>query len=404
MKIIRKDIIPYSPLRKALGAFVILLLSALLLFLYRMPDLLFDRARADYYCKNLFGYVSFFGNMVSNMLLFSITENIVIVGGLTLIVLFFILLYMTIKRLVSGGTGKTGRNIFKLSVVILLILNILMADYQLMHGINYRRTPIAHELGIDTGSQRSYEEYCEALKWAYAGMIEARSQLGEDYNGVAHMKTNFGGAVYDANIVMDQVSDRYGLGLSRNYINAKPVSLSRYWSYTGITGFYDMLIGEANVNTDYLDITGIPLTICHEISHAKGYARESDATVCAILTCIHSSRPDFRYAGFLRIFLELYSITTEYAQFSGQELPTYINQDLILAIDRDMQAAREYEAGLADNFYTRMIERFSNKANDAFLKANGQKDGVRSYEIRSSIFIEFYFDYVKESSDDQGRP
>ena len=160
-----------------------------------------------------------------------------------------------------------------------------------------------------------------------------------------------------------------------------------------------MLIGEANINTDYIDITEFPVTLCHEISHAKGYARENDAQTLAILSCIHSPRADFRYAGFIYVFNELYAITYQYAKAYDYDMPSFIDYDLLVDVDRDLVASEMYDQSLADNIYTRLVEKFSRKANDVFLKANGQEDGVESYNVPSSIFLEFYFKHVKAETD-----
>ena len=43
----------------------------------------------------------------------------------------------------------------------------------------------------------------------------------------------------------------------------------------------------------------IPHTICHELSHLKGFMREDEANFIGYLACIGSDSPDFRYSGYL---------------------------------------------------------------------------------------------------------
>ena len=43
----------------------------------------------------------------------------------------------------------------------------------------------------------------------------------------------------------------------------------------------------------------IPHTICHELSHLKGFMREDEANFIGYLACIRSDDPMFRYSGYL---------------------------------------------------------------------------------------------------------
>ena len=83
---------------------------------------------------------------------------------------------------------------------------------------------------------------------------------------------------------------------------AKPVQLSHWWSYTGITGMYFPMLAEANVNIDVPD-SSIPATAAHELAHTRGFAREDECNFLAYLTCIHSDSADFRYSGLLMAYI-----------------------------------------------------------------------------------------------------
>ncbi len=82
----------------------------------------------------------------------------------------------------------------------------------------------------------------------------------------------------------------------------KPVQLSHWWSYTGITGMYFPFFAEANVNIDVPD-SGIPATAAHELAHTRGFAREDECNFLAYLACIHHSSGDVRYSGYLSAYI-----------------------------------------------------------------------------------------------------
>jgi hypothetical protein len=231
------------------------------------------------------------------------------------------------------------------------------------------------------------------------GMVEARSHLGEDYNGVAHMNQSFENSATHANSLIDAFGREYGIPVSGNYLRAKPVSMSHYWSYTHIVGFYDMFLGEVNVNTDYMDIIEFPITLTHEICHAKGYASETDCNLLAALACCSSARADFRYAGYYEIFWSVYPIAEEIADATGEAVPQYYQTSEMEPVYRDMRASIHYWKNIDDEIdaiYEKLginIKEVSNATNDAFLKSNGES-GVDSYQVPDSSYVRFYLTYV----------
>ena len=372
---------------------ILLLLLMILGAVYYLPQILIGPGLADMYCRKVFPVVAFLPNSFNTFFLFSLTENIVVCGSVILLVLLIRRIVILIKTLVRRGLNSFMSSSYKILRNILIVAVCMMLVFQMMHGVNYRRPSIPQVMGL-TRAEHTYEEYAMALKWAYDGMLSARRQLGEDYNGVAHMTTTFEEAVYDANALMNTVSQEYDYGMSGNYIRAKGVSLSHYWSYTGISGVYDMFLGEANLNTDYLDILYFPVTLCHEITHAKGYARESDANTAAVLACIRSPRADFRYAGYYAIFTDLYNKTASYAKEEGKAMPISLGEPGFEAVVRDIEASHAYDMSLEDNPFTRFVESFSESANNTFLEANGQTGGTQTYIIPTSIYVDYFCIYV----------
>ena len=305
--------------RIVLKAVLIVVLTALFVIACEINNYI-PKEFADYYCTKIFPYVSLPFQCISMFFQFSLTEGIVVcIFPLLAIGLICWLVFMIKKLMTRGALAffyKSLRNLLICCLVLAVI-------FQAMHGINYRRKSAVAELKLDTAEDLTFEDYCECLRWAYMGMIEARSHLGEDYNGVAHMDQSFeNNAVYACSL-LDKFSEKYDVPLTRNYVRAKPVSLSHYWSYTYIVGMYDPFLGEANINTDYMNITEFPITLCHELCHAKGYASETDCNIIASLACCSSSRADFRYSGYCWIFWNIYSVTAKIASETGQVMPEY---------------------------------------------------------------------------------
>ena len=355
-----------------------------------------DREIADIYCDNIFEWVALPANILSGIFSTSITEMLVVTAVLIGIFLLFYSIYRTIRYIFGCGSRKYPARAFTFLVLVILITIFMSSVYYLMHGINFKRTPAYVRLGIslDNDSTRSYETYLAALNWAYMGMVQNRAKLGEDYEGVAHLSSSFEQCVSDANDLMDSFSYTYDLGMSRTFIRAKAVSLSRLWSSTHIVGMYDPFLGESNINTDYMDVLDLPLSICHEIAHAKGYARESDANTIAALALIHSDRADFKYAGYYYIFNNLYPTVSRYASEEGEDIPNYFADRLCDGVINDMEAQKRYWDYIESGYLAETIEDISENVNNTFLEANGQTGGTQTYHVPQNIFVEFYCLYV----------
>ena len=377
-------------LRIALSVFLTIAFTGALLCNRFIP-----RSFADYYGSNVFPYVSAPIQSISMSFQNSLTENFVIILVPVLIVGIISWIVILIKKIMSHGAArflyKSYRNVMILAVIGALI-------FQFMHGFNYRRTRVTGELAL-TDKELTFEDYRKTLDWAYLGMVEARSYLGEDYNGVAHMKASFENSATHANSLINSFGDKYGVPVSENYVRAKPVSMSHYWSYTHIVGVYDPFLGEVNLNTDYMNIVEFPITLCHELCHSKGYASETDCNFLATLACCSSARADFRYAGFYEIFWNIYPIAEDIAEATGETLPEYYLTEEIKPVYRDMRASIAYWRNIDDEvdmLYEKLgidITEVSNATNDAFLKTNGES-GVDSYQVPDSSYVRFYLTYV----------
>ncbi|HAW15996.1 MAG TPA: hypothetical protein DCW41_04755 [Clostridiales bacterium] len=373
-----------------------------ILLLLMLPRMVLSRAAADFYSSRIFPVIAFPLDSLSNLFYVSLTENIIVVGSIFLLILLVFGIVSGIKTVRRKGWRPFFTSLIKVVAVLLILADTGVRIFQLMHGLNYLRTPAAGRMVTET-MDHTYEDYEDTLTWAYQGMIAARYELGEDYLGVAHMQSSFPDCVDDANLLINSVSYYYDLDMSVNYVRSKPVALSRIWGYTHIAGAYDPLLGETNIKTDYIDVLHFPVTLCHEIAHAKGYARESDANTIAVISCILSDRADFRYAGYYYIFINLYGTVRDYAEHEGRELPEYTSYPAFEMVRRDMIAFNDnyhiYETGVIAD----LIAEFSEDANNAFLEANGQEGGTDTYVVPSNFYVDYFCERI-QVTDNEDNP
>ncbi|NPV92708.1 MAG: DUF3810 domain-containing protein [Firmicutes bacterium] len=234
-------------------------------------------------------------------------------------------------------------------------------------GLNFNRLPLADILGLEVRPARVAElaGLCSDLA-REAG--ELRDRVEEDGRGVMAPRGGYRGVFERAEAGFDLAAVNHpqfgGVRLA-----PKPLMLSSLVSYTGVTGVYGPLTGEANVNVD----SPSPLlaaTVCHEMSHQRGFAREDEANYIAYLTCGLNPDPDFQYSGKLLGLLHAMNALYRYDPRSYAE----IRRGYHPGVQRDIDEIARYS-----RIHQGPLERNVQSLNDLYLKANNQRDGVDSY-------------------------
>jgi hypothetical protein len=332
---------------------------------------------SESYAVNMYPWISRPATFLSSLIPVSLTE---------ILVLFFagsLLLWLTWLIVRTVQSDHRNRLLFRTVLVLCIVFSVSSASFTLMHGINYTRIPLEKSLDLD-GSHWSEEELVEVTLWMQQQMNDTRAELMEDEDGSMILSTSIMQALSDGYKGMDRAGEDFP-ELSGSMVRAKPVVLSLYWSYTGITGMYFPFLGEANVNID-IPACELPMTICHEISHTRGIAREQDANLAGFLACIYSERIDFQYSGYAYAFLYCLSDLRAANIDEYQSVVSEISD----GVYRDWQQEDEYWSR-----FEGPVQETSTEINDSYLKANQQEEGVRSYTLVTNQIIDYYFTYVK---------
>ena len=147
-----------------------------------------------------------------------------------------------------------------------------------------------------------------------------------------------------------------------------------------LSGIYSPFTIEANYNGDMQDYY-IPFTACHELSHLRGFMQEQEANFIAYLACIGSEEAAFAYSGSLSGWTQCMNVLYRADYDAWEEL----REQLPAEVEVDLQLNREFWAK-----YDGRIAEVSNRVNDTYLKANGQKDGVESYNRMVDLIVAYY--------------
>ena len=150
------------------------------------------------------------------------------------------------------------------------------------------------------------------------------------------------------------------------------------------TGIYLPFTVEANYNGD-MPAYDKPFTVCHELSHLRGFMEEQEANFIAFLACIGSERADFQYSGYLSGWVYCMNALYRADYESWQE----VRGTLAAAAEPDLTANNEFW-----DRHEGTISETAERINDTYLTANGQTDGVQSYNRMVDLIVAYYGDDI----------
>jgi hypothetical protein len=267
----------------------------------------------------------------------------------------------------SARTLRWGRALGAALADLTLVAGVLALAFVVLWGLNYRRVPFATSAGLDA-APAPVDELRELAADLARRANGLREGLAEDSQGV--MRTREGPADVFARTKagFDAAAAHYP-GLAGSCVRPKPLLLSEALSWMGLTGIYSPFTGEPNVNVAAPE-SELPFSASHETAHQRGFAREDEANFIGYLACRFHPDADFNYSGTLAA-----SVHTSNALFvADREAWKAVEAERSSAVKRDLDAARAWAER-----HEGPASRASERVNDAYLRSQGQAEGVRSY-------------------------
>ena len=279
---------------------------------------------------------------------------------------------------------------------LFLILSTLLVLYVFLCGINYHRTSFSEEAGLSVTIDAHGTVYDEADLIALCDYLvteinDTEAQLaattiqveGACIGQTAETPKPSAAWLWHAGRTgqraMEKLGQRYHR-LSGHYPYPKPILNTWILSVQQTTGVYSPFTVEANYNRDiaYYDI---PFTICHELSHLRGYMQEEEANFIGVLATIGADDLYFNYSGYVSAWVYAGNALARIDSTAFATLYARIN-------------ARTRQDMLYNNAYWQQFEGKPAEAheqlNDAYLKMQGQATGVHSYGHVTDLMLEYF--------------
>lgn len=344
-----------------------LLIFSLLLYAIAMKSTYFAER---IYAQRIYRVISTIFNRISGIFPFSVIELVII----SLPVILILIAVLTVRRF--GKSISLPKKILAVCVRYIGFAAFLAGEYILLCGINYYRMSFAqsYEIPIREHSADEFYEMCLDLAKRTSEARTEVIEIGKDgtlYTGMSRYELAKRVAAE-----FNKLSNEYPL-INGHTARPKPLLLSRPMSYTHITGIYMPFTVEANVDADLPEAEVIP-NMAHEMAHVSGFMREDEANYIAYLACSKSEDPTIRYCGLLFAFD--YAVGKFYTRVVAVDSSYYdkyrrIYDQLSDEVWADKNSIYEYW----ERFEESEVSQVADRTNNAYLKANGQTDGVKSY-------------------------
>lgn len=263
------------------------------------------------------------------------------------------------KRTVSAGQWikRTFWGIVKLGIVWLFIFTVNC-------GINYHRTPFSELAGLSM-EDSSAEELEGLCLWLTERIEETAPRIAVQENGLCALPKQMREKTQEAMVRLGETYPQ----LAGWYPKAKPVLSWPVLSMESLEGVFGPYTMEAHYNPD-IPAYNQPAVLCHELSHLKGFMREDEANYIAYLACTGSEDANLQYSGLLLAYT--HSINALYQ--ADRERFLRVRTRLCEQAELDYASHSRYWKR-----YEGPVSELSDRVNDAYLKANAQEEGSRSY-------------------------
>lgn len=279
---------------------------------------------------------------------------------------------------------------------VLFLCGVLLFLFTVNCGINYYRTPFSYEAGIAAEKSSTDEllALCRYLTNQINSSLPEIDHSGDFLDGLYPGQTEVTPAPSarelsilgkDGRAAMIRLGQSYPQ-LDGYYPYPKPLINSRLLSVQQLCGIYSPFTIEANYNRE-MPYYNIPHTICHELSHLKGFMREDEANFIGYLACIGSDSPDFRYSGYLTGWVYAGNALAKVDPESYYDLYTKLSPQAVRDLDWNNRFWERFDGPVAEA---------STQMNDRYLKAHSQEDGVRSYGRMVDLMLAYYKEQLRE--------
>lgn len=340
----------------------------------------------DFYVDRIFPlWVETYGRL-TGIFPFSVGEWMLYLATLLVVLLLIggVIYAVCQKRLPENLKAGYRKYAFFLYWVFGIVCVVMTLNCFLLYQA--RTVNVRFEIGGSPDKEYGLKEIAALRDYVVESANALAPEFGRDENGYLLYEGDLG---QNAREEMRRLGEKFD-NLEGYYPRPKKLALSGFYSQQYIMGYYFPFSMEANYNRQ-MYITNVPVTMCHELSHLKGFILEDEANFIGYLACVDSEDPLFRYSAYLSVI-------------------GYLDRDFVKAIGGDEEIYRSHpqissQVAADKKFLTseawEQVERRAvlktetvKQAADTFLETtltlNGVADGTISYSRVVKLLLQYY--------------
>lgn len=284
-----------------------------------------------------------------------------------------------VRAVVLFARGENRRRRAYLTVTAFItVIAVIYAGICLVWGVYYYAESFEDKSGIETRPISAEELETVTLYFAHVAN-EYAAQVGRDDEGLFSEDE---AELFDKGVTLYRAAAQKFPFLDGPELRTKPMTFSYIMSYINFTGFFFPFTGEANLNVHSPQCM-LPATIAHELAHQRGVSAEDEANFVAILACMESGDPAYRYSAALLAYIHLGNALYKADYDAWQEV--YFSLDEAVRVDLSANSAywAQFETGAA---------KASEAVYTGFLQSYGQELGMKSYGACVDLLTAYYYD------------
>ena len=271
----------------------------------------------------------------------------------------------------------------RLAVNTACTVGVLWFMFTLGAGLNYARVPFGETIGLQP--RPSYAWELAALTEIIVAQVNGLSAQVErnEYGHMVVSANSWAALSGEARVIFRDAGEKWPV--LRGFVpHTKPILYSHFMSRLRIVGVFTPWTLEPHVNVHVMDYH-IPATMLHELAHFRGIMREDEANFIAWLVGHHSEHPCFMYSSAM--------LALSYAAGQLHRVDRDAHARIMATLCRYAQIDRRANWEYWQQFEGTLAE-VSRAANDAYLRAQRQQDGVQSYGRVVDLLLEYFRDEI----------
>jgi hypothetical protein len=318
-----------------------------------------------YYSEGIYPVISQFFRMLFGRIPFSVGE------------ILYLLLIILAVRYVVVNRMRIRKHPWRFLRNLVLVFSVFYFTFNLVWALNYYRKPIAERFGIrDSVRPSEVIDLTERL-------ILKTNRLQLEITGDS---TEMVRVPYDDGAIFRKTIEEYGR-LQKQFPflayprpNLKKSNSGALMGYLGIGGYLNPFTNEAQVN-GLTPAFRLPVVTAHEIGHQIGYSKENETNFIGYLVTMKNEDIYFRYSA------------------SAYALSYCLSAIRRTDAEKFAQLSEKINAGVWKNYlelnafnlkYANPFEPVFKSIFSTFLKANQQKDGIKSYSKIVELMVGYH--------------